>query len=238
MNMKKWIVFISMILCCLNSSSQDYQEIKAEKQVGNQEFKKIDFNSENKDNIQLAHNDRYITFGVNMNISEPLLKEYKNGRVYLGYEFNPKKSLPINLEFRAALFFDSYTDSNWMFENNYFSFFMITPTAMVVPKFVYEINDNFSFLLDSELSFGLPVGKANYGGNSSLKITKRNMIVAYGCNIGMRVHTEEFNASFTIGYTTFDIYNTIKRNKPVYYNQSIPHPHSEINVSAAFLLPF
>jgi len=192
-------------------------------------------NKINKHN-RVAH-DRFITFGLNMNISEPFLEDHFSGRFNLGYEFIPIKRLPINVETRFSLFFDACKDKNWLYENNYFSYNIFTPSIVIVPKYIYEISDDFSLFVDNEFSCGIPLGSVNYNQVKSSKINKRKILLAYGCNIGVRIHVDSFNADFKVGYTTFDIYNTVKRNKPQNYKQTIPHPNGDFNVSMAFLFP-
>lgn len=165
-------------------------------------------------------------------------KEYQSGRLYVGYEFKPFKKMPFHLESRVAFFIDQYKKDDFPLKDNYSFYWALTPTAMIVPKFLYEINDEFSFLFDNEYSLGLPSLNVKLPTDKSRKSASGKPLLSFGCNVGLRIHIEGFHVTFKIGYTTFDIYNALKNSRLLEGQKMFPHLDSHCNVSVALLFPY
>jgi hypothetical protein len=180
-----------------------------------------------------------------------ILREYTGGAGgVLGLEYLPRQNHFFALEVRSRYGFYFFDDgANWSqnkdgsweppirdvarLEYNLFS-----PQIGIVPKFYLHFDETLSFFLENEFSGGLMTGRFKYKGNTSTKKNFTESIFYYCISGGVELKDgKKWSLLISVGYSTLDFKNKIKRRQPVGYQGKFSNQEAPVMFNMIFKLP-
>lgn len=181
-----------------------------------------------------------------------ILREYTGGGGgILGLEYLPRQNHFFALEARSRYGFYFFDDgANWSqnrdgswespvrdiarLEYNLFS-----PQIGIVPKFYLHLDETLSLFMENEFSGGLMTGRFKYNnGNTSVKKNFTESVFYYCISAGVELKDDKkWSLLISVGYSTLDFKNKIKRRQPVGYQEKITNQEAAVMLNLIFKVP-
>ena len=114
---------------------------------------------------------------------------------------------------------------------------VFTPQIGLAPKFHLRSSKPLSLFLENEFDIGLMTGKIRYMGfDERKKITEP--IYCYSVGVGLEYECNRGNGGphliLSMGYSTLNFNDNIKKHQPVGYNEKIPNQHTPFYMNIIF----
>ena len=180
-----------------------------------------------------------------------ILREYTGGGgVVLGLEYMPHQEHFFALELRTRYGFYRFDDGTSWRENKdgtleppirekaRLEYTLFGPQIGIVPKFYLHLDETISFFIENEFSGGIMTGHVKYNENPSAEKKLTEYIFYYCISGGMELRDDKNRSLLiSIGYSTLDFKNTLKKKQPIGYQGGFPNQEACIMFNMIFKLP-
>ena len=171
-----------------------------------------------------------------------------------GLEYKPTKTHFFSLELRTKYGFYFFNDgTEWVTDENgnkllpplnnneaRVDYKLFTPRIGLVPKLHLRFDKPLSLFLENELDIGLMTGKIKYFGFGERKrITEP--IYCYSVGVGFEFKGDRDKGGphlvLSMGYSTLNFINNIKKHRPTGYNVEIPNQRAPFYMNLVLKFP-
>lgn len=180
-----------------------------------------------------------------------ILREYTGGGGgVLGLEYQPRQNHFFSLEVRSRYGYYVFDDgANWYQDEDgsidppirdvaRLEYNLFSPQIGIVPKFYLHLDETLSLFLENEFSGGLMTGRFKYNRNTFVKKNFTESIFYYCVSGGAELKGDKkWSVLFSIGYSTLDFKDGIKRRQPVGYQWEIENQEAVVMFNMIFKMP-
>ncbi|MCD8165244.1 MAG: hypothetical protein LUE93_03430 [Bacteroides sp.] len=167
----------------------------------------------------------------------------------LGLEYMRRKDHFFSLELRTKYGYYSFDDgTKWIEDkdgvlkppkNNdeaRVEYSLFSPQVGLVPKFHLYFDESFSLFLENECYVGLMSGKFKYK-EAPQKKSFTEPIFSYNIGAGTEYKLKKYVFVGSLGYSTLNFRNKIKKHQPVNYQHPIPNQHAGFYINILIKVP-
>ena len=170
----------------------------------------------------------------------------------LGLEYMTRKDHFFSTELRTKFGYYSFDDgTKWDIDDNgalkppvnlgdpRLEYKLFAPQVGVVPKFHYVLDESISFFVENDFSIGIMAGKFNYIDkiNHDTKKNFTDFTFAFNVGLGCEVKENKWSLLGSIGYSTLNFKDKIKKHQPLNYQGYIPNQNAGLYVNIIFKFP-
>ena len=199
-----------------------------------------------------------LTPGVFFN-GDILNKEHVMGMgAMVGLEYMPRPNHFFALEMRTRYGYYSFDDGLRKREERYWEnsplyppsrppfqgkarleYCLFSPQIGIVPKLYWHCDSEISLFLENEFTGGLMTGIFKYDGTPPVKKGFTESIFYYSPSIGVELRDENKKCSLliSIGYSTLDFKNNLKKRQPRAYESNINHQEAYLMINVILKVP-
>ena len=179
-----------------------------------------------------------------------VMPQYVNGvGLVVGLGYMPSEKHVFSVEFRTKYGFYNFDDgTKWSTDENGYSippvnpnearleYKLFSPQVSLVPKLYLRFNKPVSLFLEGEHGVGLMTGRFLFKGfDDKKRITET--FFSYGAGLGVEYDVDDLVINVSIGYSTLNFKDKIKKNVPTDYHEFMPNQNAPVYLNIMFKIP-
>jgi hypothetical protein len=166
----------------------------------------------------------------------------------MGVEYQQHKEHFFSIELRTRYGFYSFDDGTKWTEKDgrlippirdkaRLEYRLFSSQVGVVPKFHFHLFEELSLFLENEFAVGLMAGSFKYGGEPYAKKKFTEPVFSYNIAIGAEYREWKYPVVGSIGYSTLNFRDKIKKHQPQNYQGWIPDQNAGIIINIILKVP-